>query len=110
MPGSASRLSTWPHVDRHRDRTGEGQRVEVDLLSSLLAGLANQASAYTAAGVVATRMGNAHPSIAPYEPLATADGELVLAFGNDRQSAHWRRRSTPQSEPRTRASRGTPSG
>jgi crotonobetainyl-CoA:carnitine CoA-transferase CaiB-like acyl-CoA transferase len=70
---------------RHRDRTGAGQRVEVDLLSSLLAGLVNQASAYTAAGVVAKRIGNAHPSIAPYEPLATADGEVVLAVGNDRQ-------------------------
>jgi crotonobetainyl-CoA:carnitine CoA-transferase CaiB-like acyl-CoA transferase len=70
---------------RHRDRTGEGQRVEVDLLSSLLSGLANQAAAFTAAGVVAGRMGNAHPSIAPYEVLDTADGHLALAVGNDRQ-------------------------
>jgi crotonobetainyl-CoA:carnitine CoA-transferase CaiB-like acyl-CoA transferase len=51
---------------RHRDRTGEGQRVEVNLLSSLLAGLVNQASAYTIAGAVPGRMGNAHPSISPY--------------------------------------------
>ncbi len=72
---------------RHRDATGEGQRVEVDLLSSLLAALVNQASAYTAAGVVAQRMGNRHPSVAPYEPLRAADGELVLAVGNDRQFA-----------------------
>jgi crotonobetainyl-CoA:carnitine CoA-transferase CaiB-like acyl-CoA transferase len=70
---------------RHRDATGEGQRVEVDLLSSLLAALINQGSGYTIAGVVPERMGNAHPSIAPYELLATADGELVLAVGNDRQ-------------------------
>ncbi|WP_019546047.1 CaiB/BaiF CoA transferase family protein [Streptomyces sulphureus] len=70
---------------RHRARTGEGQRVEVDLLSSLLAALANQGSAYAAAGHVAGRMGNAHPSIAPYEPLPTAEGELVLAVGNTRQ-------------------------
>ena len=70
---------------RHRERTGEGQRVEVDLLSSLLAALVNQGSAYTLAGVVAGRMGNAHPSIAPYELLRTADGDLVLAVGNDRQ-------------------------
>ncbi len=70
---------------RHRERTGEGQRVEVDLLSSLLAALVNQGSAYTVAGEVAARMGNAHPSVAPYEVLATADGELVLAVGNDRQ-------------------------
>ncbi|WP_016906730.1 CaiB/BaiF CoA transferase family protein [Streptomyces xiaopingdaonensis] len=70
---------------RHRAHTGEGQRVEVDLLSSLLAALANQGSAYAVAGHVAGRMGNAHPSIAPYEPLPTAEGELVLAVGNDRQ-------------------------
>jgi crotonobetainyl-CoA:carnitine CoA-transferase CaiB-like acyl-CoA transferase len=72
---------------RHRDRTGEGQRIEVDLLSSLLAGLVNQASAYAGAGVVAGRMGNAHPSIAPYALFQAADGELALAVGNDRQFA-----------------------
>jgi crotonobetainyl-CoA:carnitine CoA-transferase CaiB-like acyl-CoA transferase len=72
---------------RHRDATGEGQLVEVDLLSSLLAGLVNQASAFTIAGVVPGRLGNAHPSISPYELYGTADGELVLAVGNDRQFA-----------------------
>jgi crotonobetainyl-CoA:carnitine CoA-transferase CaiB-like acyl-CoA transferase len=72
---------------RHRDRTGEGQRVEVDLLSSLLAALVNQGSAYTLAGAVAHRMGNAHPSIAPYELYPTGDGDLVLAVGNDKQFA-----------------------
>jgi crotonobetainyl-CoA:carnitine CoA-transferase CaiB-like acyl-CoA transferase len=72
---------------RHRERTGEGQHVEVDLLTSLLAALVNQGSSYTAGGVVPQRMGNAHPSIAPYELLATGDGELVLAVGNDRQFA-----------------------
>ena len=70
---------------RHRAATGEGQRVEVDLLSSLLAALVNQASAYTGAGVVGQRMGNRHPSISPYEPFAARDGELVIAVGNDRQ-------------------------
>jgi crotonobetainyl-CoA:carnitine CoA-transferase CaiB-like acyl-CoA transferase len=70
---------------RHRDRTGQGQRVEVDLLSSLLAALVNQGSAYTVAGVVPKRLGNEHPSIAPYALFQTADGELVLAVGNDRQ-------------------------
>ncbi|QEC49797.1 CoA transferase [Baekduia soli] len=72
---------------RHRTATGEGQRVEVDLLSSLLAALVNQGSAFTAGGVVPTRMGNQHPSVAPYEPLPCAEGELVLAVGNDRQFA-----------------------
>jgi crotonobetainyl-CoA:carnitine CoA-transferase CaiB-like acyl-CoA transferase len=72
---------------RHRDATGEGQRVEVNLLSALLAGLVNQASAFTIAGVVPTRLGNAHPSISPYELLETGNGDLVLAVGNDRQFA-----------------------
>jgi crotonobetainyl-CoA:carnitine CoA-transferase CaiB-like acyl-CoA transferase len=72
---------------QHRTDTGEGQRVEVDLLSSLLAALVNQASAYTAGGVIPQRMGNQHPSIAPYELVPCADGELVLAVGNDRQFA-----------------------
>ena len=72
---------------RHRDRTGEGQRVEVNLLSSLLAALVNQASGYTIAGVVPGRMGNAHPSISPYELFETGAGDLVLAVGNDRQFA-----------------------
>jgi crotonobetainyl-CoA:carnitine CoA-transferase CaiB-like acyl-CoA transferase len=71
----------------HRAATGEGQRVDIDLLSCLLAGLVNQASAYTSAGVVPARMGNKHPSIAPYELVACADGDLVLAVGNDRQFA-----------------------
>jgi crotonobetainyl-CoA:carnitine CoA-transferase CaiB-like acyl-CoA transferase len=72
---------------RHRDRTGEGQLVEVDLLSALLAGLVNQSSAYTAGGVVPGRMGNAHPSISPYELYGTGDGEIVIAVGNDKQFA-----------------------
>lgn len=71
----------------HRTETGKGQRVDVDLLTSLLAALVNQGSAYTSGGVVPTRMGNRHPSIAPYEVLHTKEGELVLAVGNDRQFA-----------------------
>ncbi|HWO82480.1 MAG TPA: CoA transferase [Solirubrobacterales bacterium] len=71
----------------HRRESGEGQRVEVDLLSALLAGLVNQSSAYTQAGVVPGRMGNRHPSIAPYELLRCGEGELALAVGNDRQFA-----------------------
>jgi crotonobetainyl-CoA:carnitine CoA-transferase CaiB-like acyl-CoA transferase len=72
---------------RHRDATGEGQRVEVNLLSSLLSAMVNQASAYAVAGVVPGRMGNAHPSIAPYETFSTADRPLALAVGNDAQFA-----------------------
>lgn len=68
-----------------RTRSGRGQRVEVNLLSSLLSGLVNQSSAAAATGVSPERTGNAHPSIAPYEPFPTGDGEIVLAVGNDRQ-------------------------
>jgi crotonobetainyl-CoA:carnitine CoA-transferase CaiB-like acyl-CoA transferase len=69
----------------HRHATGEGQLIEVDLLSSLLAALVNQASGYTVAGVLPERMGNEHPSIAPYADFQTGDGRLVLAVGTDRQ-------------------------
>lgn len=72
---------------RHREATGEGQRVEVNLLSSLLSALVNQASGYVAGGVVPQIMGNRHPSIAPYEVFHTADRPLVLAVGNDGQFA-----------------------
>jgi crotonobetainyl-CoA:carnitine CoA-transferase CaiB-like acyl-CoA transferase len=70
---------------RHAERTGEGQLVEVNLLSSLLSALANQAQGYIGAGVVPGRMGNRHPSISPYETFPTQDRPLVLAVGNDRQ-------------------------
>ncbi|MFU8854824.1 CaiB/BaiF CoA transferase family protein [Micromonospora sp. SL1-18] len=70
---------------RHRDRTGHGQQVEVNLLSSLLSAMTNQAAAYLAAGTVPAALGNRHPSIAPYEVFPTADRPLVIAVGNDRQ-------------------------
>lgn len=69
----------------HRDRTGEGQHVEVNLLSSALTGLVNHSSAWVAGGVVPTRMGNAHPSVFPYEPFPTADHDLIVIAANDRQ-------------------------
>lgn len=70
---------------RHAERTGEGQRVMVSLLGSSLASLVNQSSAYLLTGQVPRRMGNAHPSLAPYETYRAGDGEVVLAIGNDRQ-------------------------
>ncbi|MCR6483035.1 CoA transferase [Amycolatopsis sp. OK19-0408] len=72
---------------RERDRSGLGQHVEVNLLSSLLSSLVNQGSAYVNGGGVPGPMGNRHPSIAPYETLATKDGSLAVAIGNDRQFA-----------------------
>jgi crotonobetainyl-CoA:carnitine CoA-transferase CaiB-like acyl-CoA transferase len=68
-----------------RERSGLGQRIEVSLMGALLAALANQASGFLGAGAVPERMGNRHPSIAPYESFAAADGEIVVAVGNDRQ-------------------------
>ncbi|GAB2856280.1 CaiB/BaiF CoA transferase family protein [Nocardioides pacificus] len=70
---------------RHRDATGEGQHVETNLLSTALSSLVNQTSAYVAGGVVPHRMGNAHLSLFPYEPLATGDGDLIVVAGNDGQ-------------------------
>jgi crotonobetainyl-CoA:carnitine CoA-transferase CaiB-like acyl-CoA transferase len=69
----------------HRNQTGEGQHVEVSLLATALSTMVNHTSAYVAGGVVPTRMGNAHPSLFPYEPLPTADLELIIAAGNNGQ-------------------------
>ncbi|MFD8733371.1 CaiB/BaiF CoA transferase family protein [Streptomyces sp. NPDC059618] len=70
---------------RHREATGEGQHVEVDLLSCLLSSLVNQSGGYTLAGQVPGILGNRHPSIAPYEVFPAKDRPLVVAVGNDRQ-------------------------
>jgi crotonobetainyl-CoA:carnitine CoA-transferase CaiB-like acyl-CoA transferase len=72
---------------RHRDATGQGQHIDLALFDCQLAMLANLASQYLAGGAEPRRLGNAHPSIAPYETLPCADGELVLAVGNDGQFA-----------------------
>jgi crotonobetainyl-CoA:carnitine CoA-transferase CaiB-like acyl-CoA transferase len=73
---------------QHRHRTGTGQHVEVNLLATALSGMVNQTSAYVAGDVVPHRMGNAHPSLFPYEPLPTADGDLIVTAGNNRQFAN----------------------
>ena len=70
---------------RYRDDTGAGQRVDVNLLSSLLSGLVNQASSTLATGVAPKRLGNAHPSIAPYETFGTLDDPIAIAVGTDKQ-------------------------
>ncbi|MCD2443296.1 CoA transferase [Agromyces sp. SYSU K20354] len=70
---------------RERDRTGVGQLVEVNLLQSLLSALTNQAASTLATGTAPRRLGNAHPSIAPYAVFHAADRELVIAVGNDKQ-------------------------
>jgi crotonobetainyl-CoA:carnitine CoA-transferase CaiB-like acyl-CoA transferase len=70
---------------RERDRSGLGQLVEVNLLSSLLSSMVNQASAFVNGAGVPKRMGNQHPSIAPYEILYARDAPLAIAAANDRQ-------------------------
>jgi crotonobetainyl-CoA:carnitine CoA-transferase CaiB-like acyl-CoA transferase len=68
-----------------RQQTGQGQRIEISLLASALSGMVNQTSAYVAGETVPFRMGNSHPSLFPYEPLACANGDLVIAAGNNGQ-------------------------
>lgn len=67
----------------HRTGTGEGQKIEINLMHTALSSLANQASAYVGADVVGKAMGNKHPSIAPYEVFKTKRGDLAVAAGND---------------------------
>lgn len=70
---------------RAREATGRGQRVEVNLLSSLLGSMVNQASSFLATDASPQAMGNRHPSITPYETLQAKDGQLAVCCGNDRQ-------------------------
>ncbi|WP_291719456.1 CaiB/BaiF CoA-transferase family protein [Magnetospirillum sp. 64-120] len=69
----------------HRDRTGQGQHVDMALLDVQVAVLANQASNYLVGGVIPERLGNSHPNIVPYQAFPTADGHVILAVGNDTQ-------------------------
>jgi crotonobetainyl-CoA:carnitine CoA-transferase CaiB-like acyl-CoA transferase len=71
----------------HRERTGEGQHIDMALLDAQVAVLANQALNYLVSGNPPVRHGNAHPNIVPYQAFATADGHVILAIGNDRQFA-----------------------
>lgn len=70
---------------RHAERTGEGQQIDISLLDTQIAMMANQASSYLVSGVVPGRMGNRHPTVVPYTTFAVADGVLIIAIGNDGQ-------------------------
>ncbi len=70
---------------RHAERTGEGQQLDVSLLDCQIAMLANLGSSYLVSGEQPQRLGNQHAAIAPYQVLATADGHIILAIGNDGQ-------------------------
>jgi formyl-CoA transferase len=67
----------------HREKTGAGQHLDLALLDSLVAVLANQGGNYLATGTPPGRLGNDHPNIAPYQVLPTSDGSFIVACGND---------------------------
>ncbi|HTN98420.1 MAG TPA: CaiB/BaiF CoA-transferase family protein [Nordella sp.] len=69
----------------HRDKTGEGQYLDLALLDTQVAVLANQALNFLVGGTAPKRLGNAHPNIVPYQTFATEDGFIIIAVGNDRQ-------------------------
>jgi crotonobetainyl-CoA:carnitine CoA-transferase CaiB-like acyl-CoA transferase len=69
----------------HRQRTGEGQYIDIALMDATVATLANQAMNYLATGESPARIGNTHPNIVPYQAFVTADGYIVVAVGNDGQ-------------------------
>ena len=79
-----------------RERTGKGQQVDIGMLDSTAALLTYQAANYFATGAVPGRLGNRHPTIAPYETFQAADGEFVIAVGNDDQ---WRRLCVVMGQP-----------
>ncbi|MBM3537717.1 MAG: CoA transferase [Alphaproteobacteria bacterium] len=70
---------------RHRDATGQGQRIDLALLDTQISWLANEGSNYLVTGKAPKRLGNAHPNIVPYQVFPAADGYLILAVGNDGQ-------------------------
>ena len=74
---------------RHRDLTGQGQAIDMALLDTQVAMLANLGANYLVSGVVPQRAGNAHQNIVPYQVFAVADGHLILAVGNDGQFARF---------------------
>ena len=84
MTGMHGTIGVLAALNQRRE-TGEGQHIEVNLLSSAMSGLVNHTAAYTATGVVPTRMGNAHPSVYPYQPFPTKDRDVIIAAANDRQ-------------------------
>jgi crotonobetainyl-CoA:carnitine CoA-transferase CaiB-like acyl-CoA transferase len=73
----------------HREKTGLGQHIDLALLDVQVACLANQAMNYLVSGKAPRRMGNGHPNIVPYQDFPTADGDMILAIGNDGQFARF---------------------
>jgi crotonobetainyl-CoA:carnitine CoA-transferase CaiB-like acyl-CoA transferase len=74
---------------RHRERTGQGQAIDMALLDTQVAMLANLGAGYLASGQAPQRAGNAHQNVVPYQVFEVADGHLILAVGNDGQFARF---------------------
>ncbi|HEX6012160.1 MAG TPA: CaiB/BaiF CoA-transferase family protein [Geminicoccaceae bacterium] len=74
---------------RHRDATGEGQRIDLALLDTQVAWLVNEGMNYLLSGQVPRRLGNEHPNIVPYKVFQSRDGYVILAVGNDGQFQRW---------------------
>ncbi len=70
---------------RHRDRTGEGQHIDIALVDSQIAWLINEGVNYLTSGERPQRRGNGHPNIAPYQVFESSDGHVIVAVGNDSQ-------------------------
>ena len=85
MPDSVG----WLAALSHRDRTGEGQHLDMALFDVQMACLANLAMNYLTTGQSPRRFGNAHPNIVPYQDFPTADGDVILTVGNDDQFARF---------------------
>ncbi len=82
-------LAALAYRDRDGFRSGDGQHIDLALLDVQIACLANQAMNYLVSGTAPQRMGNAHPNIVPYQDFPTADGDMILAIGNDGQFARF---------------------
>lgn len=74
---------------RHRDRTGQGQHIDLSLVDAQMAWLVNEGTNYLTSGQVPERRGNAHPNIVPYDAFECSDGHVLLAVGNDAQFARF---------------------
>ena len=84
MTGTYSAIAILAAL-RHRDATGQGQHIDMALLDTQVAWLANLGQSYLTSGEVPPRLGNAHAAVVPYQVFKTADGHIVLAIGNDWQ-------------------------
>jgi formyl-CoA transferase len=74
---------------RHKERTGEGQHIDISLVDSQLAWLINEGTNYLESGDLPQRRGNGHPNIVPYHVFAVGDGHAIIAVGNDSQFARF---------------------